>query len=128
MVACTILSVEDDNELQEIYAAMLEETGYQIICAYDGGQAWDKLQETTPDLILLDIILDEMMGDRLFAKIKQSPQYKDIPIVLVTVLSAERCRQLLEVDPRTLFLRKPFQKAQLLEVVKRGLNREYLKE
>ena len=127
-MACTVLSVEDDDELQEIYAAMLKETDCQITPAYDGEEAWDRLQETTPDLILLDLILDEMMGDQLFAKIKQSPRHRDIPIVVVTVLSAEGCRQLLEVDPRTLFLRKPFQKAQLLEVVQRGLARAYVKE
>jgi CheY-like chemotaxis protein len=128
VAACTILSVEDDDELQEIYAAMLEETGCQIIPACNGQEAWDKLQETAPDLILLDMILDEMMGDQLFAKIKQSPRHRDIPIVLITVLSAQTCRQLLEMDPRTLFLRKPFQKEEILEVVEEGLDREYVKE
>jgi CheY-like chemotaxis protein len=128
VATCTILSVEDDHELQEIYAAMLEETGCQIIRASGGQEAWDKLQETTPDLILLDMILDGMMGDQLFARIKQSPHHKDIPIVLITVLSAQTCRPLLEMDPRTLFLRKPFQKEQILEVANRGLDREYHKE
>jgi len=116
-----ILIVEDDAELQDLYAAMLEHTDCHIIRAHDGLDAWDRLQETPPNLILLDMILGEMMGDEFFAKVKQQPAYRDIPIAIVSVLAPETCRHLLEIDRRTLFLRKPFRKAELLDVVERGL-------
>ena len=118
---CTILIVEDDAELQELYAAMLEHTGCRIVRAYDGLDAWDRLQEVAPDFILLDIILGEMMGDQLFVKVKQEPAYQDIPIAILSVLAPETCQHLLEMDRRTLFLRKPFRKAELLEVVEKGM-------
>jgi CheY-like chemotaxis protein len=127
-MARTILIVEDDRELQELYGAMLEDVDCQIIPAYDGEEAWAKLKAMTPDLILLDVILDGMMGDALFARIKQHPRHRDIPIAIVSVLSLPQCKHLLEVDPQTIFLRKPFQKRQLLDVVERGLTAASLRE
>jgi len=129
-MACTILIVEDDRELQELYTAMLEDVDCQIVRAYDGQKAWEKLQEAAPDLILLDIIMDEMMGDALLARIKQDPRHRDTPIVIASVLSASsgQCRHLLEMDPNIVFLRKPFQKAQLLNMVANGLAHGRAKE
>lgn len=117
----SILIVEDDAELKELYVTMLENEKYRILEAGDGLEALETLREERPDLILLDIILDEMMGDELFLKLKQDPSTADVPIVLVTVLPAERCQHLLEVDSRTMFLRKPFRRNQLLDVVAAGL-------
>jgi CheY-like chemotaxis protein len=117
----TILVVEDDPELQEIYLAMLEDEDYRIVCAADGAEALEKLRDVHPDLILLDIILDEMMGDELFLRLKQDPRIADVPIALATVLPEEQCRHLLEADSRTMFLRKPFRRSQLLEMVELGL-------
>jgi len=118
---CVILIVEDDTELQDLYAAMLEHTDCRIVRAYDGLDAWDRLREMTPDLILLDIILGEMMGDEFFVKVKQELAYRDIPIAILSVLAPETCQHLLEMDRRTLFLRKPFRKAELLDAIEKGM-------
>lgn len=118
-----VMIVEDDEELQELYALMLEEIGCQIIPAYDGGDALEKLAECIPDLILLDILLDEMMGDVLFAEMRQEPRYADIPVVVASVLSREHCQDLLDSDRRVGYLRKPFGKDELLEAVRAGLGR-----
>lgn len=116
-----ILLVEDDEELQEIYVSMLAAQDYQIVQAYDGVDALERLEETRADLIVLDIVLDEMMGDEFYTRIKQDARYADIPVVVVSVLSPERCQQMLESDPTTAFLRKPFGRGQLLEAIERGL-------
>ncbi|MBN1135699.1 MAG: response regulator [Anaerolineae bacterium] len=123
-----ILIVEDDPELHEMYAAMLEHTDCRIIRAHDGVDALDRLHETTPDLILLDIILGEMMGDDFFARVKQEPAYRDIPIAIISVLAPEAYRRLLEMDSRTLFLRKPFRKGELVDVVEKCLAQNHGKE
>jgi CheY-like chemotaxis protein len=114
-----ILIVEDDAELQELYADMLEGVDCQIIRAFDGLEALQRLEEMIPDVMVLDIILDEMMGDELFERIKQMPQYAAIPIIVVSVLPVEQCKYLLEIDPETVFLRKPFRRAQLVDAVQR---------
>lgn len=115
-----ILIVEDDQELQELYANMLDEVDCEIVQAYDGGEALDRLAENAPDVMILDIILDEMMGDELFMRIKEDPQYAELPVIVVSVLPVERCRHLLAMDPKTIFLRKPFRRADLLEAVRKG--------
>ena len=120
---CTnrILIVEDDDELHEIYIAMLETLDCRIIQAYDGLEALEKLVDTSPDLIILDIVLDEMMGDEFLLEMRRRSECADIPVVVVSVLPIERCHHLLERDPKTVFLRKPFRRAQLLGAVEKGL-------
>lgn len=117
----TILIVEDDDELHEIYLAMLETLDCRIIQAYDGAEALKKLVDTTPDLIILDIILDEMMGDEFLLEIRRKSNYADIPVIIVSVLPIERCHHLLDRDSKAVFLRKPFRRGQLLDAVERGL-------
>jgi CheY-like chemotaxis protein len=116
-----ILIVEDDPELHELYTAMLEELDCEVIRAYDGAEALEKLEEVVPDLIVLDILLDEVMGDAFFMSLKAEPQTADIPVVIASVLPSERCKALLELDPRTVYLQKPFRKDRLLQALRRGL-------
>jgi CheY-like chemotaxis protein len=115
-----ILIVEDDDELQELYLTMLEEIDCQIIQAYDGKEALEILEKSLPDVIVLDIILDEMMGDELFMRIKQEPHYAEVPVIIVSVLPVERCQHLLAVDPDAVFLRKPFRRGQLVDAVEKS--------
>ena len=115
-----IMIVEDDEELQELYLTMLEEVDCQIVQSFDGIEALHKLEETRPDVILLDIILDEMMGDELYMRIKQDPRYAEIPVIIVSVLPVERCQHLLDMDSGTVFLRKPFRRRQLVDAVERS--------
>jgi CheY-like chemotaxis protein len=121
MMGGRILIVEDDEELQELYAAMLAGMDCQITRAYDGAQALQRLEETDPDLVILDVLLDEMMGDELFLHMKKDRRYADVPIIIASVLSRERCQHLLDIDSRTRYLRKPFRKARLVAVVQKGL-------
>jgi CheY-like chemotaxis protein len=114
-----ILIVEDDEELQELYLTMLEEIDCQILQAYDGKEALELLEKGLPDVIVLDIILDEMMGDELFMRIKQEPRYAEVPILIVSVLPVEQCQHLLNMDPDTVFLRKPFRRGQLVDAVEK---------
>ena len=116
-----ILLVEDDKDLQEIYLGMLEGTGWQIAQAYDGWEALDQLVDAGSDLIVLDIILDKMMGDELYMRLKQDERFAKIPVVVVSALPEQSCQHILEMDPTTAFLRKPFRRQQLQEAIEEGL-------
>jgi CheY-like chemotaxis protein len=115
-----IMIIEDDEELHELYLTMLEEIDCQVIQAFDGTEALQKLEGTRPDVLLLDIILDEMMGDELYVRLKQDPRYAKIPIIIVSVLPVERCQRLLDMDSGTVFLRKPFRRRQLVDAIERS--------
>lgn len=116
-----ILVVEDDEELQELYGTMLGGVECELVSAYDGEEALEKLKEGKPDLVILDILLDEMMGDAFFAEMKGNPLHLDVPVIIASVLSLERCQHMLDMDSRTIFLRKPFRREQLVDAVTRGL-------
>ncbi len=116
-----ILLVEDDGDLQEIYAGMLEESDYQIVQVYDGGDALERLEEGGVDLIVLDIILDEMMGDDFYRKIRQDTRFAEIPVVVVSVLPEDRCQRMLGMDSSVGYLRKPFGRKHLREAIRKGL-------
>ena len=116
-----ILIVEDDLELQELYTMMLDAVDCELVRALDGEQALQKLADPLPDLVILDILLDKVMGDEVFAQMRQVPRYAGIPVIVVSVLSADRCEDLMTMDGRTFFLRKPFRRENLLEVVHKAL-------
>ena len=120
-MSARILLVEDDEVLQEIYANMLEGEAYEIVQAYDGVDALARLEEAGADLIVLDIILDEMMGDDFYMRIKRDAQLAEIPVVVATALPEERCQRMLDLDPTTAFLRKPVRRGQVLEAIEKGL-------
>jgi CheY-like chemotaxis protein len=123
-VTLRILIVEDDLELQELYGMMLEGLGFELIRALDGQEALEKLSGSLPNLVILDILLDKVMGNEVFEQMRQVPRYARIPVVVASVLSADRCEDLMVMDDRTFFLRKPFRRDELLEAVDRAVANE----
>jgi two-component system, OmpR family, alkaline phosphatase synthesis response regulator PhoP len=116
-----ILIVEDDLELQELYTMMLESLDFELVRALDGREALDKLARRLPDLVILDILLDKVMGNEVFRLMRQEPRYAGVPVIVVSVLSADRCEDLIEMDGRTSFLRKPFRREDLMAAVRKAL-------
>ena len=113
--------VEDDHELQELYAIMLEGVDCDVVRAYDGQEALDQMVDAPPDLVILDILLDNVMGHEVFAQMRQGSRYADIPVVVVSVLSPDRCQDLMCMDDHSFFLRKPFRRDELLAMVREAL-------
>lgn len=85
----TILLAEDEVFIRELYDRVLTQEGFRVICAVDGEDAMSKLHEN-PDLILLDIMMPKMNGIEVLKNLKSNPSSKNIPVVLVTNLGAEK--------------------------------------
>ena len=83
----TILLVEDDEFLAELYATKLTLEGYKVILATDGMKGLKLAKEKNPSLILLDILLPKLDGYQVLAQLKKDSKAKDIPVVLLTNLS-----------------------------------------
>ncbi len=84
-----ILIIEDDPFLADIYATKFGQEGFDIGMAADGESGFKKIEEERPDIILLDIVLPKMDGLEVLRRTKESPELKDIPIVLLTNLGQE---------------------------------------
>jgi CheY-like chemotaxis protein len=104
----TILIVEDEHNLQNLYELMLEGTGCEIIRAYDGYEALEKLTEKKPDLIILDLLMNMIMGDTFFLHLKNMPDYADIPVIIISAYSERRYKNLRKTDPNLIFIKKRY--------------------
>lgn len=79
--AYTILVVDDIPANVLLLKVMLELEGYKVLTASNGEEAFIKVGEHKPDLILLDILMPGMDGFELTRKLKKMPAYEDIPII-----------------------------------------------
>ena len=85
----TILLVKDDKFLVDIFATRLQSAGYNVIIANDGESGLKIATEKRPHLILLDIIMPQMDGYEVLAKLQQQDMTKNIPVILLTNLGHE---------------------------------------
>lgn len=98
----TILLVEDDGFLVQMYASKLEMEGFKVLAAVDGEKALRIIKKEHPDLILLDILLPKKDGFQVLKELKQDESVKDIPVVVLSNLGQrediEKCFSLGAVD------------------------------
>ena len=80
----TILVVDDSPFIVDVFVTMLERGGYRTIAAYGGEECLDILKTVTPDLILLDIMMEPMDGWETLEKVKGNLETKDIPVLMLT--------------------------------------------
>ncbi|MDD3977156.1 response regulator [Methanomicrobium antiquum] len=80
----SILVVDDSPMIVDVFVAMLERGGYEPAACYSGPECLEKLKEMTPDLILLDIMMEPMDGWETLENIKSNPNTKNIPVMMLT--------------------------------------------
>ena len=81
--------VEDDKNISEIESFALKNSGY-ITEVFETGKIFFKhLQNKKPDIVLLDIMLPDMDGLEILKKMKNTPDYKKIPVIMVTAKTTE---------------------------------------
>ena len=81
-----ILLVDDDADFTEAIKLLLESRSYDVTAANDGKEGLKKVQTEGPDLIILDVMMPEIDGYEMCAKLKSDPQYGHIPILLLTAV------------------------------------------
>jgi CheY-like chemotaxis protein len=79
-----ILVAEDNPASSELIIEVLSGRGYEIIEAGDGEQALQKIEETEPDLVLLDIQLPILDGFAVLSQLRQNPRFANLCVVAVT--------------------------------------------
>ncbi|MFC1615020.1 response regulator transcription factor [Patescibacteria group bacterium] len=84
-----IVLVEDDKILSKVVYEELSDEGFEVSNAYDGEEALKIIKSEKPDLILLDLVLPKKHGFDVLAQLKQSPDTKDIPVIIITMLGSD---------------------------------------
>ncbi len=115
-----ILVVDDEERIVRFIRLNLEQDGFQVEEAYNGKDAMDRLRETLPDLILLDVMLPDTDGFEILRMVREN---HDVPIIMLTAKTEEddRVRGLeLGADD---YVTKPFSPRELVSRVKAVLRR-----
>jgi DNA-binding NarL/FixJ family response regulator len=83
-----ILCIEDDRETAALIAEELDERGYEVVLAYNGGEGFAAIFKTMPDLILCDINMRVMSGFEVLEHLTRiAPRFGNMPFVFVTALT-----------------------------------------
>jgi CheY-like chemotaxis protein len=80
-----ILIIEDDRNMIELYSLLLQQDGYDTIPAMGGPEALRLLEDTTVDLILLDLMMPVVDGWTVLRSIRENPKLADIPVIIATI-------------------------------------------
>ena len=86
-----IMVVDDEAAFTRMMKLVLEKTGrYEVTCETNSAQAVETARRCKPDLVLLDIVMPEMDGGDVAARMQADPELKTVPVVFVTALMAEK--------------------------------------
>lgn len=118
-----IWCVEDDASIREIELYALSSTGFEARGFEDGASFWAALQSEKPELVLLDVMLPGDDGVSLLKRMKASPDFREIPVIMATAKGAEYDKiQSLDLGADD-YLVKPFGVMELVSRVKAVLRR-----
>ena len=120
----TVMVVDDSLTVRKVTQRLLEREGYRVLLAKDGVDALEQMQETRPDLMLVDVEMPRMDGFDLTRHVRGDEATRTLPIVMVTSRTADKHRNValgLGVDA---YFGKPFQEEALLAAVAGLLGRE----
>jgi two-component system OmpR family response regulator len=122
-VDTTILIVDDSPYIVDGLVALLKRKEYKAIPAHSGEEALTILETVTPDLVLLDIMMEPMDGWETLDRIKGNPATKDLPVLMFSAkkITAEEAQEhCLNIED---FVSKPVNPATLLDAIKRIFER-----
>jgi CheY-like chemotaxis protein len=110
-----ILVVDDDCDVRDALADLLEDAGYQPVCKQDGREALQYLRKQAPPAaVLLDLFMPEMNGWEFMQKLKATPKLKAVPVVMVTGNQPHWGYPV----PDSMVVRKPINPERLLELLR----------
>jgi len=108
-----VLIVDDERANLELMEAMVTQEGYQAILTMDGEKALQMVQESRPDIIMMDVVMPKMNGIEACRKIKTNPMSYAIPVIIVTALNATEEKIKAIQAGADDFISKPFDRQEL---------------
>lgn len=118
-MAKTILAVDDSASIRQMVSFTLKGAGYNVVEAVDGQDGLDKARTKTINLVLTDQNMPKMDGLTLIRNLRGLPQYKTVPILMLTTESSDTMKAQGRAAGATGWLVKPFDPQKLLEVVRK---------
>lgn len=115
----TFLIVDDSASMRQLVSFTMKDAGYDVIAAEHGKEALGKLSSAKVDMVITDLNMPEMDGIEFIKLLRGMPNYRFIPIVMLTTESQEAKKREGEAAGASGWIVKPFNPQQLLNVVRR---------
>jgi len=120
-----ILFIEDEQALQRALGDILGKEDYEVISALDGETGLKLAETKEPDLILLDVILPKMKGFDVLKKLKEDPDTKEIPVIILTNLEEmQHVEEALRLGATTYLVKTDYTLEEVIEKVKKSLTKQ----
>lgn len=118
-----ILDIDDSPTVQRLIEMILASQGYQVVLASDGEEGIAKAKKEKPALILVDFVMPKMNGFQVCKTLKEDPEFRDTPIILVTSKGDKVGSKFVDVLGITEYFTKPFQPEELLAKIREVLDK-----
>ncbi len=120
-----IIYFEDDKDMVELVRIILGREGYQVEGIAEGQAGIKAVQQKSPDVILLDLMLPDMDGWEIFRQLKHDESTADIPVIVITAKAQSIDKVLgLEIAKVDDYISKPFRPNELVDRVEEVLARK----
>jgi DNA-binding response OmpR family regulator len=117
-----ILLVEDDPFLSDIYTTKLKKEGFSVDIALDGQECLKKLEKSTPDLVVLDVVLPKVDGWEVLSSIRKQEKFKDLKVVILSNLGQKgEVEKGLSLGATAYFIKAYYTPAEIVEEIKKIL-------
>ncbi len=125
MTPIRVVCIEDETEMIDLFSMILSREGYQVVGAPGGLQGLQTVEDTQPDLILLDLMMPDLDGWEVYQRLKSNPKTMSVPIIVVTARAQSIDKILgLHIAKVDDYITKPFSPAELLASVEKVLSKK----
>ena len=122
MGAIKIAIIEDDIAISQMYRLKFETDGYEVQTAENGRLGLELVEKFKPAIILLDLMMPEMTGDKMLAELRKKPWGKDIKVIILTNMGAEEApKEIRDLGVESFIVKAEMTPRQVAEHVKTAL-------
>lgn len=117
-----VVCIEDEQEMIDLVQLILGRRGFRVEGANGGLEGLEKVQQTKPDLVLLDLMMPDMDGWEVYQRMKSDESLREIPVIVITAKAQSIDKVLgLHIAKVDDYITKPFGPQELLESVEKIL-------
>ena len=124
MAKTKILIVDDERDIVKALMIRLQGAGYEVVPAFDGAQGVFMAHKEKPDLIILDIRMPAGDGFSVAQRLKRSTQTLTIPVIFLTGSPEKNAEEKAMALGARFYIKKPYDAEELLDAVKRALDKD----